>query len=321
MLELHATSAPPSRSAASGSVKLSLFAGGICSTKGLDIPEIDTVLFCGPPRARSCSAAARAAACALLALARAASRVLDFHRPGPSPLPATTPLPPPLLGGSRRPAAPADRSRLPLPPRRLQPPARIGLHGAGAFNIGAESLPKPPASLLANAVASGPARWRAAWRGSAWSWGSFYSGGGCWAFLQRVGGGGQAAGLRGKPTADEERLGRGSPAACFISTTQAPALARLDSAMQRPLRGPSGEASILLPSRQVGMLLPSSGAMAAHVPPQRRLVRLLGRRRHSRRAGGALFAPAAGAPTDLPCAAPLAWPALPLGEPGPAACP
>ncbi|MCP9841898.1 hypothetical protein KBY93_14855 [Synechococcus sp. J7-Johnson] len=78
--------------------------------EGLDIPEIETVL-----RPRSAPLPGQE-------LPHGAR----FHRPGPSPLPPRPPLPRPARRHAR-PAAPTDRSRLPLPPRRLQPPARSRL--------------------------------------------------------------------------------------------------------------------------------------------------------------------------------------------------
>jgi len=125
--------------------------------------------------------------------------------------------------------------------------------------------------------------------------GRVFIGGGCWALLQRSGGGGRGS-LRGEPRRNEEAgFGAGyRPAACFHSTTPI-ALRWLGGSAAAAVADP--RASILLPERQVGgCCWPSSGAMAAPCAPRKSvLVRLWGRRPPFARELVELFALAAGA--------------------------
>jgi len=126
----------------------SSFAVDLVSTKGSDIPEIDTVLFRRPNRrARSCFLQQLGAACAL-PLARAASPVLDFigqvHRRF-----RTTFRYRALLRRSRDQLRQADRTGFPSSRPAAASSSIGGLHGAGCFqNFCRESLPSRRPQLL-----------------------------------------------------------------------------------------------------------------------------------------------------------------------------
>ena len=91
--------------------------------EGLDIPEIDTVLFLRPTESHLV--------------------FLQQLRPGPPQLPLRPALPRPARRHAR-PAETADRSGLSLPAGRLQPPARSRLQRAGAGEP-ARVAAQPPA--------------------------------------------------------------------------------------------------------------------------------------------------------------------------------
>jgi len=115
-----------------------------------------------------------------------------------------------LAAAANQPAQQIRRRLPPLPPAAAAALQARRVSTDGCFQICANSCQPPGPSCWPNPVASGPASGGAA-GGSAWSWGSFKSGGGLLGDLlpRSLGGPGQAA-ASGEPTADEERLGRGS---------------------------------------------------------------------------------------------------------------
>ncbi|MDM7936770.1 MAG: helicase-related protein [Cyanobium sp. CZS 48M] len=111
--------------------------------EGLDIPEIDTVLFLRPTESHLV--------------------FLQQRWPGPPQLPLRPALPRPARRHAR-PAQTADRSGLSLPAGRLQPPARSRLQRAGAGEPArvvaqppapAARRSPPPRALLAGGIAGG----------------------------------------------------------------------------------------------------------------------------------------------------------------------
>jgi len=209
--------------------------GGICSTKGPRHPrDRAPVLFLAAHRdARSLfpCAAARAAAlrpfCTGKKLPHGCS---DFIRPGPSPASATTSATAPWLGrAARRPSLRQQiESRLPLPPRRCSLQLDR-LHWSGVLSNCATFASQP----------AGPGCWppecrrprgllaaRALWRASAGAGGVIIGWRGCgrWPAAESWEWGAGAA--SGGAHADEEQLGRVSPAGLLHSRNepQAPAL-------------------------------------------------------------------------------------------------
>jgi len=247
--------------------------GGICS-RGSTSPRSTPCCSCGQPRAASC--------------------FLQQLRPGPAPCPGKS------CYGARfhrqahrrfrhdlRLPRPARRQRdqlrqqieaASLPSPRLQPPARSRPPGAGAFNL-RESLPSRRPSLPGRDASLGPASRRRWLEGLAWSPGSFM-----WRGVGRCCSGsfGWGQGHSGDPTADEEAVGAGIAAACFISTTQRCAAG--GSSSQRGRWRQIRRASILLPRPVADAAGPSSGAWPQPCALAERWCAFWGAA-HSRRAG------------------------------------
>jgi len=117
--------------------RLGFFADWICSTKASTSRDRhrEAVSFAGPRRARSCSCKQLGPRPAPSGPGKELPQVLDFHRPGPSPLPPRTSATRALAWRQRDQLRTADRKPgFPSSPRcSLKLDSR--LHGAGAFKF------------------------------------------------------------------------------------------------------------------------------------------------------------------------------------------
>jgi len=263
-------------------------------------PRSTPCLFLRPPRARSCSWQQLGRGPAPLPLAKSCLTVLDFigqaHRRFPRP-----PLPRPARRQPRQSCAKQIEAGFPLPPRRLQPPARSGvLHGSGCFQICANRCPAARPQLLGPECRRlGACSLAALLEGLRHGKLEFLSGGGRCLGVAAAGvgvGQGQPPGAHGGLRSGWAGYRR---RACASSRRpQAPALAGWITAggRWRPIR----RAFDPVPSASGGCCWPSSGAMPQTMCPSQRRWSALGRRRHSRPSWWSCFALLCWERTDLP---------------------
>ena len=277
--------------------------------EGLDIPEIDTVLFLRPTESAIVFLQQLGRGLRLCP-GKSCLTVLDFigqaHRRFRHDLRYRA-----LLGGSRDQLRQQIEAGFPFLPAGCS----LQLDRVSTERVLSnlrESLPSRRPQLLAECRRLGACSLAALLEGLGMELGEFYRVAGCWALLQRELGWGAGA-ASGEPTADEERLGRGI-AGGLLHLDDPKRLRWLVDQLQRPL-APDPASFDPVAERQWRMLLAQLwGNGRNHVPLAEALVRLW--------AAAAIRAELVELfallleRTDL-LVAPLAWPALAAGEPAP----
>jgi hypothetical protein len=277
--------------------------------EGLDIPEIDTVLFLRPTES-SIVFLQQLGRGLRLCQGKSCLTVLDFigqaHRNFRHDLRYRA-----LLGGTRDQLRHQIESGFPFLPAGCS----LQLDRVSTERVLSnlrESLPSRRPQLLAECRRLGACSLAALLDGLGMELGEFYKVAGSWALLQRELGWGATA-ASGKPTADEERMGRGI-AGALLHLDDPERLGWLVVQLQRPL-APDPAALDPVAERQWRMLLAQLwGSGRQHLPLAEALVRLWAAPA-IRAELVELFALLLKRTTHL--VAPLAWPCLAGGEPTP----
>lgn len=185
--------------------------------EGLDIPEIDTVLFLRPTESAIVFLQQLGRGCAS-AGARAASRcwISSARRTGAS---ATTCATAPC--SEARATSWNSRSKAGFPScRPVAACSSIGCPASGCLPICASRCPRAGPSCSPKPAVSGAVRWRRCWRGWGWRWGSFTR----WRAPGRCCSGSWGGWRRGRPQGSPATMksgwGGGSLADCCIWTTR-----------------------------------------------------------------------------------------------------